>query len=194
MALFNKRDLLESAGLTSFANTADRYYAESTVRAKLSNRAASYSSSKTYDIFLSHSYDDKVVIESLAAKIEKLGYTVYVDWIQDPHLDRTHVTRENAEVVRVRMKNCKSLLYATSENAAKSNWMPWELGYFDGLKGRVAVAPIAEDRNSTDEFSGREYLGLYPYVVITGDTALYIHNTASSFVRFPDWLTGNNPR
>ena len=29
-----------------------------------------------------------------------------------------------------RMNQCRSLIYAFSENAAKSKWMPWELGYF----------------------------------------------------------------
>ncbi len=39
--------------------------------------------------------------------------------------------------------------------------MPWELGYFDGLKrGRVGIFPIVA--NAGDAFQGQEYLGLYP--------------------------------
>ena len=36
--------------------------------------------------------------------------------------------------------------------------MPWELGYFDGIRGKVAVCPITY----SSSFEGREYLGLYP--------------------------------
>jgi hypothetical protein len=41
--------------------------------------------------------------------------------------------------------------------------MPWELGYFDGLRqGRVAILPLVS--SSEASFSGQEYLGLYPVV------------------------------
>ncbi len=41
--------------------------------------------------------------------------------------------------------------------------MPWELGYFDGLKdGNVGIFPIVQSENGTI-FAGQEYLRLYPY-------------------------------
>ena len=42
--------------------------------------------------------------------------------------------------------------------------MPWELGFFDGLKGKVGVLPIKPEAISPDHFEGREYLKLYPRV------------------------------
>jgi hypothetical protein len=40
--------------------------------------------------------------------------------------------------------------------------MPWELGYFDGLRrGRVGIFPIVESYGAG--FRGQEYLGLYPF-------------------------------
>ena len=45
--------------------------------------------------------------------------------------------------------------------------MPWELGYFDGLRsGQVAIMPLMDDESA--KFTGQEYLGLYPKV--TKDT------------------------
>jgi hypothetical protein len=39
--------------------------------------------------------------------------------------------------------------------------MPWELGYFDGLRnGKVGIFPLIESPGTA--FLGQEYLGLYP--------------------------------
>ncbi len=39
--------------------------------------------------------------------------------------------------------------------------MPWELGYFDGLRrGHVGILPIVQSPSAG--FNGQEYLGLYP--------------------------------
>ena len=47
--------------------------------------------------------------------------------------------------------------------------MPWELGYFDGLRGeRIGIFPLTSSSSST--FEGQEYLGLYPYFEKITDT------------------------
>jgi TIR domain len=153
-------------------------------------------SSKTYDIFLSHSSDDAGLVAGLKLELEDLGYSVYVDWIEDPKLSRANVTKETALVLQARMKQCKALLYAFSENATNSKWMPWELGYFDGIKGTVAVLPIS--RTSKSSFQGSEYLGIYYYIQIdtvsgTNDTALWVYETANKYVIFDSWITGTQP-
>ncbi|GFD93127.1 hypothetical protein KUL156_43050 [Alteromonas sp. KUL156] len=151
---------------------------------------------KNYDIFLSHSYLDKEQIASLKVYLEDFGFSVYVDWIDDYQLNRNNVTKETAKRIRDRMKNCKSLIYAFSKNSNLSKWMPWELGYFDGIKGRVAVLPILE--TETDNFTGTEYLGLYPYVTqnkISGseEYALWIRESINKYVIIDSWLSGHNP-
>ncbi|MCG2462385.1 hypothetical protein K8352_16610 [Flavobacteriaceae bacterium F89] len=122
--------------------------------------------------------------------------SVYVDWIEDPKLSRANVTKDTAVVLQARMKQCKALLYAFSENATNSKWMPWELGYFDGIKGTVAVLPIS--RTSKSSFQGSEYLGIYYFIQIdtvsgTNKTALWVYETASKYIIFDSWLTGNKP-
>ena len=70
---------------------------------------------------------------------------------------------KTAAVLRERMKACSSLVYAHSANSSNSVWMPWELGYFDGIKPQqVWVLPLVT--NDDSEFNGQEYLGLYPPV------------------------------
>lgn len=82
---------------------------------------------KEYEIFLSHSYADREIIPHLKQMIEDMGYRVYVDWIDDKFLSRDNITKKTAEILQLRMKQSKSLLYATSENAKTSKWMPWEV-------------------------------------------------------------------
>ncbi|MFA9370988.1 MAG: TIR domain-containing protein [Labilibaculum antarcticum] len=152
--------------------------------------------SKDYDIFLSHSSSDAELVAGLKLEIEDLGLSVYVDWIEDPLLSRKNVTKETALILQNRMKKCKSMIYAFSENASNSKWMPWELGYFDALKGTVAVLPISNTSKSS--FAGSEYLGIYDYVQINGvqgknETALWIHETSTKYVIFNSWLNGTKP-
>jgi hypothetical protein len=83
--------------------------------------------------------------------------------IDDADLDRTAVTPENAERLRLRMRRCSSLLYLATDDASRSKWMPWEVGFFDGLdEGVIGILPVLED--PTQEFEGMEFLGLYGVV------------------------------
>lgn len=119
-------------------------------------------SKKKFDIFLSHSYLDAKQIYVIKNEIESMGFSVYVDWMEDSYLDRTKVNKNTALLIKERMKECKSLFYATTVNYQSSKWMPWELGYFDGIKEKVAILPILE--NDVSSYKGTEYLEIYPFV------------------------------
>ncbi|TFB13573.1 TIR domain-containing protein [Filobacillus milosensis] len=153
---------------------------------------ANFNENKNYDVFLSHSYSDAEVILGLCYFIESLGYTVYLDWKEDPQMNRGQVTKLTANTLRKRMGQSASLLFATSEHSTESVWMPWELGYFDALKGKVAILPLTIRSNSIDEYKGQEYLGLYEYAVRTG-TSIFIHSDEKNFVGFERWIKGVNP-
>jgi hypothetical protein len=127
-------------------------------------REARDTSRDRFDIFLSHSTIDRDLVVGAKRLIEKRGFTVYVDWIDDPQLDRTAVTARTADSLRVRMRQCGSLFYAHTPNAALSRWCPWELGYFDALdtdRCRVHVLPIVR---AGESYAGQEYLDLYETV------------------------------
>ncbi|NBC33118.1 MAG: hypothetical protein GVY13_10630 [Alphaproteobacteria bacterium] len=127
--------------------------------------------------------------------LEELGHSVYVDWIDDPQLDRGKVNRETAALLRARMTCCASLMYLHTRNSPSSKWMPWELGYFDGHNGNVAILPIIGNADS-DTFQGQEYLGLYPYVDITGirgatGQAAWVNKSVSQYIALRSWKTGD---
>ncbi len=152
---------------------------------------ASYSSAKTYDIFLSHSIRDADLILGMKGALEDLGYSVYVDWIDDPQLDRSKVTLSTADKLRQRMNSSASLFFVTTANTDASKWMPWECGYFDGIKEKVAIAPI-QSQSTDNSYSGQEYLGLYPYVVqqqnTQGKETLWVRQSNSRYIDYNTWV------
>lgn len=117
-----------------------------------------------YNVFLSHSLTDARVIVGVRDLLRREGLSVYVDWIDDPQLDRSHVSPRTARQLRSRMGQCDTLIYALSTAAQKSRWMPWELGYFDGIRdpAQVSIMPIEE--GTSGSFLGQEYLGLYKVI------------------------------
>lgn len=183
MALFTEQDIRARYAREREVRT--RYFSERDVL----NEGRVTDSTKTYDIFLSHSSKDMELIAGLKLILNDLGYTVYVDW-NDEKLDPNNVTPETAAVLRERMKQCRSLIYAFSENASNSKWMPWELGYFDALKkSRVAVLPISQTAKYS--YKGSEFIGVYYVVHVaqssSGKDAIWIHN-GDDYVNFKFWL------
>ncbi|WP_400194249.1 toll-Interleukin receptor [Hymenobacter sp. B81] len=152
---------------------------------------------KSYDIFLSHSTNDAQKVAGLKLLLEDMGYSVYVDWIEDPQLDRTNVTKDTAAVLRGRMHTCRSLFYAFSEHSGGSKWMPWELGYFDGIKQMAAVLPIRAGSTASDSFQGTEYLGLYHYITVGDDTTgrrgLWVRESVTKYIVYEEWLKSSQP-
>lgn len=134
-----------------------------TAEALLNQRAQHLSRYDTFDIFLSHSFQDAALILGIATVLEAQGVRVYVDWLVDgTELQRSKISAATADRLRQRMKQCKSLVFATSASSPSSKWMPWELGYFDGLKGAgISIMPIEDGPGGT---KGQEYLELYPAI------------------------------
>lgn len=150
----NARDLFRQAHRGPSSKTASQVLNEETAAVRETDR---------FDIFLSHCLADAEVISGVKILLESRGNKVYVDWIVDKQLNRERVTPETADVLRRRMKQSTSMIFATSESSPNSKWMPWELGYFDGLRqGRIAVLPLVAAEGAG--FQGQEYLGLYPVV------------------------------
>jgi hypothetical protein len=147
-----------------------------------------------FDVFLSHSSaEPENILLGVKRYLEDEGLSVYVDKYNDPQLSPEEVTPDTAALLRTRMKASNALLYVHSRHSKKSRWMPWELGFFDGLKNRVGIIPIAQGEQA--KFEGEEYLGLYPYVDSakiedTDKYALWINQTQQKYARLPGWLRG----
>ena len=167
MAFFTDRQVLLSAAraagerpesMTEFKATAslDR------MQMHVEDADESSSSVKTFDVFLSHSSLDAIKVLGIYHLLKGRGYSVYLDSVCDPHLNRASVNRATATTIRRRMTQCQSLFVATSSNTTTSQWVPWELGFTDGLTGKAAVLPILPEGTVT--FGGLSYFELYPAV------------------------------
>jgi hypothetical protein len=168
----------------SFLSTRERLFTES-VR-----------ETATFDIFLSHSYLDRREVLGIYVELTKAGFEVYVDWIVDPHLDRTKVTKSSAELVRKRMRSSKSLLLAMSSNAEVSKWIPWELGYVDGRTQKCALFPVSKSYAVSRTFQRSEYLLLYPYIkraaIGTSYEKMFITESSNYYTEFDGWFRRND--
>lgn len=155
MAFFTKADARRAAQQATGTSRS--------AREALSSAHKAYKEKDQFDIFLSHSITDAELVLGVKVLLEAQGLRVYVDWVDDRALERDQVTEKTADALRKRMRQSESLLYLATDNASKSKWMPWELGYFDGFKnGGVAILPVLE--KSDAPFEGQEYLGLYPVI------------------------------
>lgn len=182
MSLFSKREILDRAEVEIRKSYIHK--SASTILNESTNKFNEY---KKYDIFISHSYQDAKIILGIKKYIEDMNYSVYVDWIEDTHLDRNNVDRETAEILKSRMAHSRCLFYVTTENSPNSKWMPWELGYFDGIKNKVAILPIKESQYD-ESYNGQEYLGLYGYISKDYNNQLYINMSNIHKQKFNEWL------
>jgi hypothetical protein len=172
-----------------------RYLTGLTERVTLNESERMFSASKsrsTFDIFLSQSFLDKKEEQGLYIELTRMGFSVYVDWIVDPHLDRNNVTKQTATIVRNRLHSSRSLLLAISINASLSKWMPWELGYVDGNTSKCAVVPVSKSENPPSSYKGAEYLSLYPFIT-RQYSQTWVVEEANKYVDFNSWITGTKP-
>ena len=148
----------------------------------------------TFDVFLSHSSaESKRILLGIFSMLKDRGLSVYVDKYTDPHLKPDDVTAKTAKILRKRMHQSNVLLYVHSRHSQQSRWMPWELGFFDGLKGKVGVIPVTQDQE--EDFKGEEYLSLYPYVDIatlegSNNQTFRINRSPNTYARLDDWTRG----
>jgi hypothetical protein len=186
--------LLSKPQLTRLSPTA-RISNPAATRELQKSASRSLKTTPGFDIFLSHRFLDAPYVLLLKDYLESLGYSVFVDWIEQPEMGREKITKRTADYLRQVMDKCGSLLYAVSEITPDSRWMPWELGYFDGSGGRVAIVPITERRTTSETDRGQEYLNLYPYITLgkdrSGVNRLWVNKTASKYVTFDGWVTGS---
>lgn len=174
--------LITRQRLRTRANVKTLYKSLGTV---LAEDASVQSRRNSFDIFLSHSMEDAEIVLGAKSELEDKGYSVYVDWIVDKQLDRRNVSYENADILRVRMRQSRCLVYLHTISSTNSVWMPWELGYVDGLKGLVTILPVTV--SDTDSYKGTEYLGLYPYIdTING--SFFVNSPVKGWCTFDEWI------
>ena len=133
------------------------------------NDPTSLPSAGSFDVFLSHSVKDHQIVRGAFRLFTRhAGLRVYVDWMVDPKCERNDHSDENAALVRQRMRESKCLVFLQTRNTSRSKWIPWELGFFDGHKGKVAIFATDEAK-----YSKLSYIKLYPKIKVNEINGAY---------------------
>ncbi|MTH14772.1 toll/interleukin-1 receptor domain-containing protein [Flavobacterium sp. LC2016-01] len=112
-------------------------------------------------IFLSHKHDELENLEGAISFLNSQSIQIYIDWL-DEGMPKTTCGNTAIRIKEKIKENDKFILLAT-EGAINSKWCNWELGLGDAAKyiNNIAILPV---KNDYSDFSGSEYLEIYPYI------------------------------
>ncbi len=153
-------------------------------------------------IFLSHKHDEKKELYSVINFLKKINVNIYVDWLDEGMPKAT--SGKTATRIKLKIKENDKFVFLATEGAINSKWCNWELGFGDSHKfdRNIAVFPV---RNDGFNFSGSEYLQIYPRIEYVGsftvsrkiggyfDEGYYVisprnENGISYYTKIEDWL------
>ena len=121
--------------------------------------------------FLSHcSQDMEDVISVFSYLRSNYREDVYIDKI-DKNLPK-FTNSNTAQILKKQIQKCRKFILVVTRNSKDSCWIPWELGYADGVKSieNIAIFPCNNSPYDAidNSWAGQEYLGLYPRIVFSG--------------------------
>lgn len=136
-------------------------------------------------IFLSHKHDEREILDGAISFFKKEGIDVYVDWL-DEGMPKTTSGITASRIKEKIKENDKFILLAT-EGAINSKWCNWELGLGDAAKyiDSIAILPVRKDGVN---FSGSEYLSIYPFIDYEDGTGKFTSGgiiPAGYYVKYP---------
>lgn len=106
---------------------------------------------KSYNLFISHSSKDKNFVQKIVEVANINGMNCYVDWTADNEfLKRSMVSEYTKEVLKARMKQSKCLLYISSSESRKSEWVSFELDYYENILRRKIFMMVTDGEDIHD--------------------------------------------
>ena len=106
---------------------------------------------KQYDVFISHSSKDKDYVRKIVNEANSIGLNCYVDWTSDnDFLKRSMVSDYTKEVLKVRMKQSRRLLFLNSEKSRNSQWVSFELDYYENCLQREILMLLLNGEDERD--------------------------------------------
>lgn len=176
--------IISKSKLTEFRNTTRQYY-------KTSNESlGEFKSESKYNkvnIFLSHKHDETEELDSAISFLKRFGVEVYVDWL-DEEMPK-YTSGITATRIKRKIKENRKFVFLATEGAILSKWCNWELGHGDAQKyiDHIAILPI---KNNSTDFSGAEYLSIYPYIYESDSipNSYYVKFPSRELMSLKDWL------
>lgn len=101
---------------------------------------------KKYDIFISHSIKNKEYVERFISFFNQYNKVCYCDWIMDQdYLKREYTSEYTKQVLKFRMEQSKALVFLKTQDSIDSEWVDFELNYFETLKKPIYIIESYED-------------------------------------------------
>lgn len=122
-------------------------------------------------IFLSHKHDELSILQDVIGFLKTEGVEIYVDWMDQDMPAYTNA--KTALRLKEKIKVSDKFILVATPNAINSKWCNWELGLGDAEKyiDHIALLPI---NRITQNFSGAEYLRIYPYIEYENGDGKYL--------------------
>tara|TARA_R110000850_G_scaffold218852_3_gene344456 strand:+ start:48886 stop:49410 length:525 start_codon:yes stop_codon:yes gene_type:complete len=141
-------------------------------------------------IFLSHKHDEKEYLEGAISFLKSYGVDIYVDWL-DEGMPKT-TSGKTADRIKEKIRDNHKFILLATEGAINSKWCNWELGLGDAAKyiNHIAILPVKKEYS---DFSGSEYLEIYPYIFNIDYSQYFkgIYRSTGTYVVFPS-INGND--
>ncbi len=140
-------------------------------------KSKSFSAKNEYNtkptVFLSHKHDDIEDLTGVMGTLEELGAIIYIDSMDNKMPNQT--SGETASRIKEVIKYCNKFILLATDAAIESYWCNWELGIGDTYKfiEHIAVLPIKEKGTYDFQYTGNEYLQIYPRIDYEDGTKKY---------------------
>ena len=112
-------------------------------------------------VLLSHKHEEVSFILKIKEFFDVQGIDIKIDWL-DPDMNQVTI-EETTYKIRQYIRNSDKFILIASESSKQSLWIPWELGFADGVKGLIdiAILPITYNEN---KWKDREYYNIYDFL------------------------------
>jgi len=141
-------------------------------------------------IFLSHKHDELEQLEGAISFLKDFCVDIYIDWL-DEGMPKT-TSGLTAVGIKQKIKDNHKFILLATEGAINSKWCNWELGLGDAEKyiENIAILPVKKDYS---DFSGSEYLEIYPYIFNIENYQFFkgAYMSPGIYVMYPS-VIGNN--
>jgi hypothetical protein len=122
-----------------------------------------YTAGKT-TVFVSYKHDDFEDLKGVLGFLEQTyDVKIYLNRFSETTRASSAKTVRN---VRNQINKCDKFILLATNNAIKSQWCNWELGYGDAQKDEkhIALFPIKPKGTADSEYKGTAYMLMYPYI------------------------------
>lgn len=129
------------------------------------------------------------MVKRAIAFFRKMSIEIYVDWMDETMPEKPNgVTAAN---IKSKILNNDKFVFLATDSSITSKWCNWEIGIGDAYKlhsDKICILPLTDERGN---WSGSEYLQIYPRVESVKKEGNLIYDTIFKII-YPDgkekWL------